>query len=208
MISQKRTGSSIVILFARRPCPGKVKKRLANQIGDEAACDIYNLLLRRTIGELDKLQRVECWLTCDVEADVPWFRTICTSSNWKFSHQVGNNIGERMEHAFTDHLTNDNVVILIGSDIADISFTDVERGLNLLKEGSSAVIGPSSDGGYWAIGLSSMELSIFDNVPWSTSVVLECTLKKMRKIGMNTKLLPIRTDIDRIEDLTSMLLTS
>ena len=43
---------------------------------------------------------------------------------------------------------------------------------------------------------------VFDDIPWSTMYVLKHTLKKIKQTKLKLKMLPVRTDIDDIHDLT------
>ena len=97
--------------------------------------------------------------------------------------------------------------IVVGSDIADLSFKDIEHAFDFLEERNTCVLGPSDDGGYWLIGFNSVVPSVFDDIPWSTMFVLKHTLEKIKETQLKLKMLPVRTDIDDIHDLTNFLLS-
>jgi len=62
-------------------------------------------------------------------------------------------------------------------------------------------MGPATDGGYYLIGLSRAESSLFENISWGTETVLAETLKIAAEKGLSTDLLEILSDVDRPEDL-------
>lgn len=63
------------------------------------------------------------------------------------------------------------------------------------------VIGPATDGGYYHLGMKSIQKSLFDNIQWSTSEVLEKTIKRCKENKLKYYLLPELSDIDEEKDL-------
>ena len=66
------------------------------------------------------------------------------------------------------------------------------------------VLGPTSDGGYWAIGLRQPQRGLLQHIAWSTARTLEDTLARTSAFGLRTELLPLWTDVDRPEDLLEL----
>jgi len=66
------------------------------------------------------------------------------------------------------------------------------------------VLGPTSDGGYWAIGMRRHHEGLLQGVRWSTEHALADTLARGRAFGLRTLLLPQWTDVDRPEDLSAL----
>jgi len=198
----------VVLVFVKRPVPGQVKTRLAKTMGAKSSCFIYSELLSRTISEISKVDNIQPWIVVSRQDDIPWFEKVCKPNGWNVSFQVEGDIGQRMLHSFERHLSSNTSVILVGSDVADFSHEDIEVGFSLLQEDGVSVIGPSTDGGYWMIGLNTLLPNIFEGIPWSSPSVFERTVKKIRKVGSEPRILPIRTDIDEVEDLVGLLLAS
>jgi hypothetical protein len=71
----------------------------------------------------------------------------------------------------------------------------------LARPGDRAVLGPSSDGGYYLLGLKSAHGRLFEDIAWSTERVAEQTLDRAREIGLDVYRLPVWYDIDDIESL-------
>jgi len=96
-------------------------------------------------------------------------------------------------------------VVLIGSDIPDLSLEFIEEAFHSLQE-KDAVIGPSLDGGYYLIGFKDKSFSpqVFKGIPWSTERVFDETMKifKQGSLAVHT-LQPLR-DIDTIGDLQNL----
>ncbi len=89
-------------------------------------------------------------------------------------------------------------VIIIGSDLYDISSELIEQGFEAL-ETHQTVIGPAKDGGYYLIGMNGTNPEVFKGKNWGTSSVLQDTLSNLNPDL--TFLLDEKNDIDQLEDL-------
>ena len=94
-------------------------------------------------------------------------------------------------------------MLAVGSDHPALRRHLVEEAFELLTGACEAVVIPAKDGGYCAVGLvpSAPLRELFDNIPWSSSWVLEETLGRMRSARLRVTLLPESYDIDRPEDI-------
>ncbi len=77
----------------------------------------------------------------------------------------------------------------------------VETADMLARPGERAVLGPSSDGGYYLLGLKTAHRRLFDDIAWSTERVAGETLEQAREIGLDVHTLPVWYDVDDIEGL-------
>ncbi|MGD0634916.1 MAG: TIGR04282 family arsenosugar biosynthesis glycosyltransferase [Beijerinckiaceae bacterium] len=66
----------------------------------------------------------------------------------------------------------------------------------LAAEGDRAVLGPSSDGGYYLLGLKQHHVRLFQDITWSTGVVAAQTLERAAEIGLPVHVLPTWYDVD------------
>jgi uncharacterized protein len=173
-----------IVVFARQPIPGKCKTRLAAVIGAIEAARLYEAMLHDTIVQVSALKDVQRILFSD--GDLP------TPDGWRAVAQPQSDLSERLAHAFT--LATD--VICIGSDAPCAPFTALQTPMQ-----SDVVMGPSRDGGYWAIGMRSLKRALLDHMPWSTSEVASETLKRTRALGLTLSLLPPTFDVDEASDL-------
>lgn len=87
--------------------------------------------------------------------------------------QSGNDFGERLsnaiESAFSQGFEN---LLVVGNDTPDLSTEDLERAHQKLSE-KKMVLGPSTDGGVYLIGVSKhgYNREAFLNIQWETSTV-------------------------------------
>ena len=66
----------------------------------------------------------------------------------------------------------------------------VETAEALARPGDRAVLGPSSDGGYYLLGLKTAHRRMFEDIAWSTERVAGQTLERAREIGLEVHQLP------------------
>jgi len=189
-----------LIVFIKNAEKGKVKTRLAATIGDEKALEIYQELLAHT-RHVSANTKVDCLLFYSnyIEAEDAW-----DAERFRKFVQVGADLGERMKGAFElafERYGYEQVAI-IGSDCAELSEDTITAAFEKL-EYHEVVIGPSTDGGYYLLGMNNLFKSVFDNKHWSTSSVLEDTLVDIKNAGLTYYLLPELTDIDTEEDLVA-----
>jgi len=186
---------NLLIIFTKNPVLGKVKTRLAKGVGDKKALEIYKFLLKHTKDITGKL---------NVNKQVYYAWNIAEDDIWKDGGfqkrlQVEGDLGEKMEAAFKSGFDEGyNKIIIIGSDLYDMDTTDLEEAFKEL-ENHNYVIGPAEDGGYYLLGMKSLNSALFINKAWSTSSVFEQSLQDMQE--GTYKALPLKNDIDTLEDI-------
>jgi len=71
----------------------------------------------------------------------------------------------------------------------------------LARPGDRAVLGPSSDGGYYLLGLKAAHRRLFEDIAWSTARVAEQTLERAREIDLEVHRLAVWYDVDDVDSL-------
>ncbi|WP_139956768.1 TIGR04282 family arsenosugar biosynthesis glycosyltransferase [Flavicella sediminum] len=189
---------NLLILFTRNPELGKVKSRLAKDIGEEKALKIYIELLLHT-KKISENIPVSKWVFYSEE--IPK-NDIWTAANFQKKIQQGTDLGFRMKAAFQEGFANGfEKIIVIGSDIYDLQQQHIEQAFEKLNDYTS-VLGPSEDGGYYLLGLKSMIPEVFENKNWGTETVLSATSKDLKNNG-SLYYLEELNDIDVISDIKS-----
>lgn len=187
-------------IMIRYPEPGRVKTRLAKDVGNSRAAEIYRqvveLIVKNTApadqgyervvlyDPLERLRDFEQWLPGD-----------------QFILQQGEDVGARMDNAIRDLLARGaEKVVLTGADIPALNSTIIAKAFTALDQ-ADIVIGPASDGGYYLIGMKEPHSEIFQGIPWSTERVFETTVCKIREFKLSYYSTITLSDIDRLEDL-------
>jgi hypothetical protein len=180
-----------LVIFVKAPRVGAVKTRLAQGIGSLASWQFYrrttNDLLRRLKGG-----RWRVWLA--VTPDEYAGQKCFWPGDQERLAQGRGDLGQRMARPMHD--LPPGPVVIVGSDIPDISRLMIEKAFNDLNK-SDVVVGPANDGGYWLIGMRrrpARAFRLFDNIRWSSEHALTDTLA-----GLDRKLSVAR--IDTLNDI-------
>jgi len=184
-----------LIILMRNPQLGCVKTRLASQIGEKKALDVYNALLEYTrsiVAEIDASHFL--FYSNFIDQEDSWDNTM-----FKKVLQEGDGFGNRMHKAFQLVLANHDKAVIIGSDCEELTADIIRNAFEKLSE-YDIVLGPAKDGGYYLMGLKKIYPELFNNKKWSTSSVLKDTIKDVKGLGLRLFLLPILSDIDDLQD--------
>jgi len=161
------TGRGRVVIFARAPRMGAVKRRLAAEIGTAAAWQFY----RRTLdGVARRLVADRRWTTMlAVTPDSTRLTPPLWPPGLPRRAQGPGDLGARM--ARTVRALAPGPVIIVGSDVPGITAAHVAAAFTALGR-DDAVFGPSPDGGYWLIGWRGRQplpAGALAGVRWSTA---------------------------------------
>jgi rSAM/selenodomain-associated transferase 1 len=189
-----------IVIFARAPQAGRVKRRLASEIGLLAATRFYRATLARTIRLLSADRRWHTWLfvTPDDSLGHPAWRS--AGRRPRLQRQRSGDLGQRMKLPF--RTLPPGPVVLVGSDIPGMRAGHVARAFDLLGR-HDLVFGPARDGGYWLVGARRtrpLPLCLFSRVRWSTPHALADTLAKI-PAHYTTGLVDTLDDVDCAADL-------
>ena len=186
---------TLLIIFAKHPQIGKVKRRLGRDVGMEASLWIYNKILQHTAN-----------ISFHTKLDTVVFKNKKSSKLEsifkhvkKFEIQKGKNLGEKMEAAFLWAFNQKyENVILIGTDLWTLNKDTLLEAKKAL-ENSDIVMGPCYDGGYYLIGMKNLNKKIFKDIPWSKKEVFRKTLSKAKDNSIYC--LDLKNDIDNKKSL-------
>lgn len=189
-----------ILIFVRAPVAGRVKTRLAAEIGNDAALRVYRRLAEHAVSAARAADgaavRIHFTPAEDGDAVRAWL-----GAGAEYLPQADGDLGERMRRAFeTAFAAGHRRVVIIGSDLPDLSAEALRTAFDLL-DSHAAVLGPARDGGYYLLGMTEMIDGIFDGVPWSTPAVLDATLARLRTAGARAAMLPVLADVDEAADL-------
>ena len=186
---------NLLLVFTRNPALGKVKTRLAKTVGDKTALEVYTFLLERTRDIAAKVTADKAvYYSVKIRENDIWDATI-----FQKHLQVGEDLGIRMLHAFKNGFeTGYEKVLIIGSDLYDLTAETIENAFIAL-ENNEVVIGPAEDGGYYLLGMNSLEEKVFKNKDWGTETVRKDTLEDLK--DKKVFLLGELNDVDVFEDI-------
>ena len=190
--------SRSIIIFVKNPELGKVKSRLAKSIGDKAALEVYIKLLQKTQSVVKDISaQINVYYSSFIEQNDPIWDEDSHEKKVQFQSP---DLGIRMFESFADQLQQGHdKVLIIGSDCPLISEEIINSAFDSLED-NDIVIGPAEDGGYYLLGMKKANLTVFENIDWSTDLVFKQTIEIIKKLGLNYATLPMLPDIDYEED--------
>lgn len=196
-----------LLIFARLPQRGKVKTRLAAELGPDRTLELYRAMLADLldrIGPSDEEIDVDIAWTAVGEVRGDELREAFGSRH--LTMQTGKDLGERLVVAFSERVIfhPTQKIVAIGVDDPHLGREEIRRAFHLL-ESCDWVVGPARDGGYYLIGCraGSFHPSVFEKIEWGTPKVFEETEASIRGLGATLAVLPERRDIDVPSDLRS-----
>ena len=186
---------NLLLVFTRNPELGKTKTRLAKSVGDETALEIYKFLLNKTKEVIHNLLCDKAvYYSIKIRNNDIWDDSI-----YQKEQQKGADLGFRMKNAFQNSFVKGyEKVIIVGSDLYDLTPNHINEAFSKL-ETYDVVIGPAKDGGYYLLGMNTLQPNIFENKNWGTSSVRKETLNDLQNASVY--LLDELNDVDVIEDI-------
>ncbi len=189
-----------VIVFAREPALGRVKQRLAADIGEARALVVYRALLDHALAAARA-----------TGLDV----TLCLAgrgrSDWEpppwstLAHQSGAGLGGRMRAALVDRFdAGYEGAVLFGTDIPACGPAQLLAAARLLHR-RPVVLGPAADGGYYLVAQRAPGVDIFSDVPWSSPRTMEVTRAQLTRSGADHAEIEALADVDTVADLESAI---
>jgi rSAM/selenodomain-associated transferase 1 len=186
----------VIILFAKAPVPGRVKTRLLARLTPGQAAGLHSAFVCDTLDKLLQLKEVDV----ELHTDVPWPGWI--SLPVPQSLQSPGDLGARMLHALATalHLGRPQALVL-GADSPTLPSAHL---VELLAAPADVALGPTEDGGFYAIAARRIHPSMFASVPWSAPNTLNRTSAAVRACGLTVTLGPSWYDVDQPADLARL----
>ncbi len=192
----------LLIVFARYPAPGRVKTRLARDIGPGPACEIYRACLERTLRAARRWHRSTggAVRVCSAGPPGPRWSELVGPDREVFP-QRGRDLGSRMSNALHGALQEGfRPALCVGTDLPGLTAAHLQAALKALRA-ADVVLGPAADGGYYLVGLNRPAPGLFRDMPWSTPEVLDRTMLAARQAGLRVARIDVLHDLDTAEDL-------
>jgi rSAM/selenodomain-associated transferase 1 len=187
-----------MILFAKAPVAGRVKTRLAVEIGAGRAAELHRAFVTDSLARLKKFTTVaDLQLHTDIPTDA-W-----SGLDVAREVQTPGDLQLKLLHAIGRGLTAGHPqVIVFGSDSPTLPHAHVQM---LLDSTADVALGPCEDGGYYAIACRRIHPEMFAGVAWSTPDTLEQTERAARACGLSVQRGYLWYDVDGPEDLARLM---
>jgi hypothetical protein len=188
-------------VMIKTPRNGFSKTRLSPPLSPEEAASISRCFLKDTSAAIKALSHedpfvvgVAIYTPVGSEGDLgellpPGFKMIA-------QREAG--FGNRLLGASQDLLSvGFAAVCLVNSDSPTLPFHYLQDLATFLKEPEDRIaIGPSLDGGYYALGLRHAHPRLFEDITWNTDRVYGETVERSKEINLPAITLPAWYDVD------------
>ncbi|MFP3948984.1 MAG: TIGR04283 family arsenosugar biosynthesis glycosyltransferase, partial [Longimicrobiales bacterium] len=137
----------VLLVFAKAPVEGRVKTRLARDVGHRRATRLYHAVGRRVVDQLrgGPYRTVVCHDPPDAETEI---RSWLGADGLEFRPQKGADLGARMAESFGWAFERARAVCIVGTDAPGVDRSVVEEAFASL-EAADIAVGPAADGGYY-----------------------------------------------------------
>ncbi len=181
-----------LIVIAKSPAPGRVKTRLCPPCSPWQAASIAEAALRDTLAAVAATPASRRALVLDGEPG-PWL-----PDGFEVHAQVDGGLDARLAGAFE---SVGGPALLVGMDTPQLDADLLRVSLfTLSRPRAGAVLGPATDGGYWAIGLRDPRPDVFIGVPMSTTWTARAQRTRLGRLGIDSVELPALPDVDTFAD--------
>jgi uncharacterized protein len=189
------------IVMVKAPLPGFAKTRLCPPLSQSDAASLSLCFLQDVINSAVRvIPDVIVAFTPDggrmmLEGSLP--------NQMVWIKQEGDNLGERLNSAIA-YVANlgFSPLIVLGADSPTLPplFIETARAA-LASNDADVVLGPTTDGGYYLLGVRKPVPNLFNYVAWSTDRTFTQTAHNIKQLGLRLLELPRWYDVDTFADL-------
>ena len=197
--------SACLTVMAKQPERGKVKTRIAAVLGDDQAAEVCRCALDDTLELAASIADVAHVLSYAPPTGDGQRYFKQAAPDFALIPQQGATLGERISGTLAALLKDHSSVVLIGSDSPDLPEEFITRAFEMLRGPTEVVLGPANDGGYYLLGVRSMQPTLFEDINWSTAVVAQQTRVRAAEAGLRMADLPPWHDLDTVADLQALI---
>ena len=192
-----------LVVMAKHPAVGRVKTRLAAEIGPERATALYRAFLQDLADRLRRLEpTIETWWA-HWPPQAPFGDVVARA---RIFPQRGRDLGARLHGAMERVRSGTSgAVAAIGADAPHIPEEALHACGEALAGGADLVLGPATDGGYYLIGTRTSQPHLFEDMPWGTASVCEVTRARARRARLRVNELPELADVDDLRGLRALV---
>jgi uncharacterized protein len=186
---------SQVIVIAEAPAPDRVDDWLSPPLRPQQAALVAEAALADTLEVVAAAPVTRRVLALD-GAPGDWL-----PDGFRVLGQRGSGLDERIAAAFADaYAVAPLPMVLIGTDTPQVTVDMLGDAIASLESGEAdAVFGPSTDGGFWLLGLRRPDRSLLAGVPMSDQDPGRVLLERLAGAGLRVALAPRLTEVSTFE---------
>ncbi|MBC7796846.1 MAG: TIGR04282 family arsenosugar biosynthesis glycosyltransferase [Pyrinomonadaceae bacterium] len=190
-----------IIVMVKAPRAGTVKTRLNTFLSSEQSAELAICFLRDTVTKISQPDKNIILAYAPPEGREMLENLLPQNLIW--FNQIGDDLGQRLDSAINFAANSKfSPIIVIGADSPTFPVEYVQTAIKqIVNDETDVVLAPTTDGGFYLIGMSKPLANIFDEVVWSTETVYKKVLENIQNSGLRFSTLPEWYDIDTPPDL-------
>jgi rSAM/selenodomain-associated transferase 1 len=199
--------SCAIAVMAKASVPGHTKTRLVPPLSSDEAAAFNTAFLQDIAANLATAAReadIRSYIAYGPPGSQRFFAETLPPEVSLIEAWLGS-LGDCLIHTI-DKLLSDGrgAAVVVNSDSPTLPTLLIQTARMLAEPGERAVLGPSSDGGYYLLGLKRRHRRLFEDIDWSTEHVARQTRERAREIGLELHELPQWYDVDDILTLRQL----
>lgn len=194
-----------IAIMAKASAPGRTKTRLVPPLTFDQAASLNTAFLQDIAGNLTAAGRhasIASYAAFAPAGSEDFFRAILPPAVGLIDACLPT-FGECLLHTIEQLFARGHTAAVVLNSNSPTLPTAllVETAAALAQPGERAVLGPSTDGGYYLLGLKSVHRRLCEDIAWSTERVAAQTLERARELALDVQLLPEWYDVDDLDAL-------
>ena len=204
-----RRATCAIAIMAKASEPGRTKTRLTPPLASAEAAALNTAFLQDIAAKLIRAGEktpIAPFFAFGPPGSEPFFRSLFPDGFGLMEVWLPN-FGECLRRATTAMLEAGHAsACVLNSDSPTLPTAYLTEAAQVLaRPGDRAVLGPSTDGGYYLLGLKQAHSRMFADIAWSTERVAEQTRERAREIGLELHELPSWYDVDDADGLRAVI---
>ena len=194
-------GERALIVMAKAARVGQVKTRLAASLPAEAVVELYRCLIEDTLDLARSISTDTIAIVCptsDVADLASWLPAI------EIVGQQGVGLAAGLASAFRIFIDRGyRRVVALDGDSPQLPPETLDKAFQLLDD-ADLVVGPTTDGGYYLVGSTTVRAELFETQRMGTGTALDSLIATARGLGLRVALTETGYDVDEAEDLARL----
>jgi uncharacterized protein len=199
--ARSEIGERALIIMAKAARLGQVKTRLSASLPAEAVVDLYRCMIEDTLDLARSVSTDALAIVCptlDVADLAGWLPAI------EIVAQQGEGLAAGLVSAFRIFIDRGyRCVVAIDGDSPQLPPETLDKAFRLL-DGADVVVGPTTDGGYYLVGSTTVQAELFDTQRMGTGRALDSLMASAQGLGLRVALTETGYDVDEVEDLARL----
>jgi rSAM/selenodomain-associated transferase 1 len=207
-VERRTSASCAMAVMGKASAPGRTKTRLVPPFSAVEAALLNTAFLQDSIGNLvcaGREAEIAPYVAFGPAGSEPFFRS-CLPANLPLIECCLPHFGDCLHLAITHLLDRGHGgACVLNADSPTLpTRLLVQAARALAQPGDGVVIGPSTDGGYYLLGVKRAHRRLFDDIDWSTSRVFGQTHERATELGLRITVLEPWYDVDDVVGLHSL----